>query len=93
MSDKYYASPRISGEFLDCSMPMTFDQYSNCGYNCLYCFSTFQRGIGSGAEDYWLKKVKAVNVEKFKKFGRFFDKYYKKTHHFPTLRDIESVVL
>lgn len=63
----YYSSPRITGEFLDCSMPMTFDQYSNCGYNCLYCFSTFQRGVGSGAREYWLKKVKQVNFEKFKR--------------------------
>jgi DNA repair photolyase len=40
-----YSSPRWSGEFLDCSMPMTFDQYSRCSYNCLYCFSFFQRGL------------------------------------------------
>jgi len=43
--EQSYSSPRWSGEFLDCSMPMTFDQYSRCSYDCLYCFSFFQRGI------------------------------------------------
>lgn len=68
LSKDKYLSPRISGEILDCSMPMTFDQYSNCGYNCLYCFSTFQRGIGNGKNDYFSKSnIKAVSVEQFKK--------------------------
>lgn len=40
-----YLSPRWSGEILDCSMPMTFDQYSRCSFDCLYCFSFFQRGL------------------------------------------------
>ena len=25
-----YISPRVSSEFMDCSMPMTFDHYSYC---------------------------------------------------------------
>ena len=37
-----YGSPRWTGEILDCSMPMTFDTYSNCAFNCAYCFSSFQ---------------------------------------------------
>lgn len=40
---KKYNSPRWSGEILDCSMPMTFDTYNKCSYNCLYCFSFFQK--------------------------------------------------
>lgn len=40
-----YPSPRWSGEILDCSMPMTFDQYDHCSYNCLYCFSYFQKAL------------------------------------------------
>ena len=40
-----YQSPRWSGEITDCSMPMTFDQYDHCGYNCLYCFSWFQKSL------------------------------------------------
>lgn len=43
--DLTYSSPRWSGEILDCSMPMTFDQYSKCSYDCLYCFSYFQRAL------------------------------------------------
>jgi len=62
----YYTSPRITGEFLDCSMPMTFDQYSNCGFNCLYCFSTFQRSCGKTKDNYLAKKYKKVNLAKFK---------------------------
>ena len=34
-----YSSPRISSEIADCSMPMTFDQYSFCSLGCLYCFA------------------------------------------------------
>lgn len=40
-----YASPRWSGELLDCSLPMSFDQHSRCSYDCLYCFSYFQKSI------------------------------------------------
>lgn len=40
-----YPSPRWSGEILDCSMPMTFDQYDHCSFNCLYCFSYFQKAL------------------------------------------------
>lgn len=63
----YYNSPRWSGEVADCSMPMTFDQYSNCGYKCLYCFSNYQRGIGAGKENYLANKVKPVSVKRIKK--------------------------
>lgn len=64
---KYYGSPRITWEYIDCSMPLTFDQYSNCGFNCAYCFSQYQRGLGEGSKDYYLNDVKAVNVDKIKK--------------------------
>ncbi len=36
---KGYISPRISSEFMDCSMPMTFDSYSHCSLGCTYCFA------------------------------------------------------
>lgn len=38
-----YTSPRWTAEITDCSMPMTFDTYSRCAYNCQYCFSFFQK--------------------------------------------------
>lgn len=63
----YYLSPRWSGEFPDCSLPMTFDQHSNCSYKCLYCFSSFQRGINAGAKGYLANEFKAVNVKRVKK--------------------------
>ena len=62
-----YASPRWTAEYPDCSMPMTFDTYSNCAYGCIYCFSQFQRGLGLAKEKYLRKEVHAVNVEKIKR--------------------------
>lgn len=63
----YYTSPRWSAEIADCSMPMTFDTYSNCSFGCIYCFSQFQRAIGGAKDAYLRKEVKHVNVEKIKK--------------------------
>lgn len=80
-----YGSPRWTYEVLDCAMPMTFDTYSNCAHQCLYCFSFFQRAIGDGADDYLHHKVRAVNVEKIKRmftnpdqYGGQFASYIKK---------------
>ena len=71
----YYQSPRWSAEIADCSMPMTFDTYSNCAFGCLYCFSQFQRAIGFGKEAYLSKDVSAVNVERVKKMFTDPDRY------------------
>lgn len=71
----YYQSPRWSNEIADCSMPMTFDTYSNCSFGCIYCFSQFQRALGGSKEDYLAKKVEAVNVEKIKKMFLEPDKH------------------
>lgn len=76
---RYYCSPRWTGEVLDCSMPMTFDQYSRCSYNCLYCFSFFQRGIrhlnwmlnqGGDRKLYTEEKPDAVNVQTLRRMFR-----------------------
>lgn len=74
LKDKYQ-SPRITGELLDCSMPMTFDSYSVCGFNCLYCFSYFQRSLGKSAENYLAKKVKVADIKKFKRMFTDPDQY------------------
>ena len=71
----YYQSPRWSAEIADCSMPMTFDTYSNCAFGCMYCFSQYQRGIGGAKEHYLAKEVNAVNVERIKKMFLDPDKY------------------
>lgn len=71
----YYQSPRWSNEIADCSMPMTFDTYSNCSFGCLYCFSQFQRGIGGPKESYQHKEVKHVSVDKIKKMFTDPDKH------------------
>lgn len=59
-----YTSPRWTNEIADCSMPMTFDTYSKCSYNCLYCFSFFQKSHTN--KGYITGQVKAVNPEKVK---------------------------
>lgn len=58
-----YCSPRWSGEFCDCSMPMTFDTYNVCAYNCLYCFAFFQKAHCSAYQN---MEVKAVNIDDIK---------------------------
>lgn len=63
----YYSSPRWSQEVADCSMPMTFDQYSACSYKCLYCFAFFRKSIGDAAHSYLAEKVRPVNVEAVKR--------------------------
>jgi DNA repair photolyase len=65
--DKHYSSPRWSNEVADCSMPMTFDTYSNCSFGCLYCFSQFQRAIGSAKDSYLNKEVSHVDINRIKR--------------------------
>ena len=57
-----YGSPRWSMEIVDCSMPMTFDTYSRCAYNCMYCFSYFQKS--HTVKGYTEGIVRCVNPEK-----------------------------
>lgn len=66
----YYGSPRITSEFGDCSMPITFDDKSNCGHNCAYCFSQYIRGVGPASKDYDAHHIKTVNVERVRKIFR-----------------------
>ena len=71
----YYQSPRWTNEIADCSMPMTFDTYSNCSFGCLYCFSQFQRAIGNGKENYLQKSVENVNPKKIMQMFSDPEKY------------------
>lgn len=71
----YYLSPRWSNEIADCSMPMTFDTYSNCSFGCLYCFSQFQRAVGGSKEAYLHKECNNVNPERIKKMFTDPDNY------------------
>lgn len=71
----YYQSPRWTAEIADCSMPMTFDTYSNCAYGCMYCFSQFRRALGGAKEAYLHKDVKWVNIDKIKRMFLDPDKY------------------
>ena len=66
----HYGSPRWTQEIADCSMPMTFDTYSNCSFSCRYCFSQFQRQNGGCGDAYRAKQVRAVDVERVKELFR-----------------------
>ncbi len=66
-----YLSPRWTGEILDCGMPMTFDQYDHCSFNCLYCFSTFQKSLKvhnplmpNQTKGYQLNPIRAVSPKR-----------------------------
>lgn len=81
---EYYNSPRWTQEIIDCAFPVTFDTYSNCAFNCLYCFSQYQRGI-SAPLAYFTKTCKHVSIEKIKKMflepdehAGQFKEYFKK---------------
>jgi DNA repair photolyase len=62
--DKTYSSPRWTNEIADCSLPMTFDTYSNCSFGCVYCFSQYQRGIGKTKEAYLSKSVRCLRLKR-----------------------------
>lgn len=60
---KNYSSPRWTNEILDCSMPMTFDTYSQCSYRCLYCFAFYQKS--HSMNDYLdVKNIRSVDPQK-----------------------------
>lgn len=65
-----YNSPRWTNEIADCSLPVTFDTYSNCSFGCVYCFSQYQRGLGKTKEKYLSKTVASVNPDKIFKLFR-----------------------
>ena len=56
-----YLSPRITSEFMDCSMPMTFDQYSFCSLGCVYCFAYMFKSNNM----YFNTKLHSVETDKF----------------------------
>lgn len=73
--EQNYSSPRWSGEICDCAQPMTFDHFDHCGFNCLYCFSWFQKSLKAFnplyptqvGNNYQEMKIRCVNVNNFDK--------------------------
>ena len=55
-----YTSPRISSEYMDCSMPMTFDHYSHCSLGCTYCFAYMFKTNNSSFSE----KLHSINSKK-----------------------------
>lgn len=84
-----YGSPRWTGEIADCTLPLTFDTYSNCSFGCVYCFSQYQRGIGVHADEYNNKAVSSVNPEKIKKLFSLQDKESQFYPYIKTKRPIQ----
>jgi len=64
---KHYISPRWSNELLDCSMPMTFDTYNKCSFNCLYCFSYYQKSHNARKKNYQEAPLQWVDIKLIKR--------------------------
>jgi len=62
-----YRCPRLTCEYADCALPMTFDQYKKCGFDCLYCFARYQRENNPNSKDYMTGEIKSIDIEKVKK--------------------------
>ena len=81
-----YTSPRISSEIADCSMCLTFDQYSYCSLGCLYCFAYFFKSNNPAMkEGIGLKQIKLSTListmqgtETNKTLKAYYEHFYKK---------------
>jgi len=79
-----YGSPRISSEVADCSMPMTFDNLSFCGFGCVYCFAYFFKSNNPAINEISLKSVdvdstiKAISGHPTHKNEKLFYKHFYK---------------
>ena len=54
-----YTSPRISSEYMDCSMPMTFDHYSHCSLGCTYCIPAGTKILMETGREKIIERIKA----------------------------------
>ncbi len=87
MTAKYYQCPRISGEYMDCSLPLTADTTSLCSFNCNYCFAKYQKSNNPALKGKPIN-INPLNFVQFKKFmeGGFPNNPYYKNfikHKFP----------
>jgi len=64
---KYYGSPRISSEFKDCALPLTFDQYNFCSFGCQYCFGVQFKVNNPAYKDTSIKYVNAKRLSEILK--------------------------
>lgn len=88
-----YTSPRISSEYTDCSLPLTFDSYNICGFGfgkqcagCIYCFASSQR-VNHPMYEKKAFQIKSVNPERTvgmlngKVKSKYYDNFFK--YRFP----------
>ena len=66
LSKKHYGSPRWSTEILDCGVPMSFDQYNQCSFGCIYCFAQSLKVLSCAGARHQ-EDVQAADVKKFKR--------------------------
>ena len=75
-----YMSPRISSEVYECGLPLTFDQYSRCRFECAYCFAAFVKSVNAGMRadgiqaSQYDKPIRCVDVEWVKRLWTMPDK-------------------
>ena len=65
MENSDYRSPRISSAFPECPLPISFDTYSFCSFNCRYCLSNYTKISNPSNKDLFKKGlVHAVNTKR-----------------------------
>jgi len=85
LENVYYTSPRISSEFMDCSLPFTFDQYNFCliGSTLINTLNGQKPikdiKIGDKVWSYNIKKQKYEKSEVTDTMNRVVTEYYKIT--------------
>lgn len=65
-----YQSPRITAEYYECGLPLTFDQYNRCAFNCQYCFSAFF-AVGHAISHAATLELSGRKVEDAKKLSKY----------------------
>jgi len=59
----HYNCPRISSEYPDCSLPLTFDTNNICAYQCQYCFAAYSKSNNPALKGDFA--FKPINVKYF----------------------------
>lgn len=85
LSNKTYHTLNWTTELLDCSLPVRFDQFSYCSYDCQYCFSIYYKVYNLSG---FKKELRRASYQSFKSLfmalaeskptGRMFEPYLRR---------------
>jgi len=76
---QYYTFPRISSEYVDCSLPLTGDTNNICtGFFCKYCFAAYQKSVNPSLRgEFQFKTVKVEHIKEILEGKHPENPYYK----------------